>query len=259
MATIIPRRVPSSFSLAIRPKPSSPSAQPLPHTSKRGAASFRRHRKLLNLPPAPHAGGAPRSSHPSTTTPSTTQAAASPAAIPNLLPRGGTSGRSRTPKSLVGQALLAAGDRIVYAPPSSTPNVFHTPLKFLPRDDPRRAHMERMQAMRASSTPSTRGTGGEVLPQPLSQPYEKSYHLSAESIEEMRRLRKSDENKWTRSALAEKFSCSRLFVGLVVQASAEKLKQIKVEKRARVESWGPIRRQARIDRGKRRELWARDE
>lgn len=54
----------------------------------------------------------------------------------------------------------------------------------------------------------------EVLPPPLKQPSEKQYNLTSAEIEEMKRLRNQDPQKWTRSLLAQKFNCSPLFVGI---------------------------------------------
>lgn len=68
-----------------------------------------------------------------------------------------------------------------------------------------------------------------------------------------------DPFTWSRKKLAEKFDCSQLFVGMVAQASQVK----KDEERAKLEEvklkWGPKKRFAREDRGKRRVLWGRDE
>jgi len=78
-------------------------------------------------------------------------------------------------------------------------------------------------------------------------------------VEEVRRLRTSDPEKWTRLKLAKKFNCSSLFVGMCCEAPKEKVEM----ERAKVETvrakWGPKRRMAREDRVKRRELAYRDE
>lgn len=96
------------------------------------------------------------------------------------------------------------------------------------------------------------------LPPPVRQPYEKKYHLNADQIAEMRKLRSEDPFTWTRAKLAEKFACSQFFVGMVVEASKERkdwARQLLDNVKAK---WGKRRRYAREDRAKRRELWAQD-
>lgn len=89
-------------------------------------------------------------------------------------------------------------------------------------------------------------------------PYEKKYHLKEEDIAEIRRLRTEDPYKWTRGTLAKKFDCSRFFVGMVCVASEEKKEQERQKLESVKERWGQRRRDARTDRTRRRELWARD-
>lgn len=78
-------------------------------------------------------------------------------------------------------------------------------------------------------------------------------------MEEIRRLRKADPSLWTRDKLAKKFDCSNLFIGIVCEATKER----KEEQQQRLEAvkmkWGRRRCTAREDRGKRREMWGRDE
>ena len=141
-------------------------------------------------------------------------------------------------------------DHIIFNPPSSTPSVFHTPLKFIPRDDKRRH-------LRANPVTSTTTS----LPPAVVKPklnYQR-HHLSEEDVAEIRRLRLTDPERWTRIKLARKFNCSSLFVGICCEATEEK----KTAERAKLEAvkarWGPKRRMAREDRLKRREAVYRDE
>lgn len=57
--------------------------------------------------------------------------------------------------------------------------------------------------------------------------------------------------------LAEKFGCSQFFVGLVAknEGKAERVERQHQEARGK---WGVRRREAREDRGRRKELWGRD-
>lgn len=90
-------------------------------------------------------------------------------------------------------------------------------------------------------------------------PYEKQYNMSEAQIEELRALRQSNEDYWTRSRLAEKFKCSSLFVGMVVQASEKKLAAHQRDLKMQRGRMGMKRRTAREERVKRKEKWGRDE
>ncbi|KAF2249457.1 hypothetical protein BU26DRAFT_318381 [Trematosphaeria pertusa] len=164
---------------------------------------------------------------------------------------------------------------LIFNPPSSAPSVYHTPLKFLPKDDRRRqlyaafqtaatqtAHRTASPAVAAPGTPLSapsflppRPSAG--LPPPVRIPYDKKYHLTDADIVEIQRLRREDPERWTRVRLAEKFGCSQFFVGLVAknEGKAERVESEHERSRAR---WGVRRRTAREDRGRRRELWGRD-
>ncbi|KAF3008553.1 hypothetical protein E8E13_006880 [Curvularia kusanoi] len=199
----------------------------LPHVQTRHESTARRHKKLLILPAAP-------SYNPSSHSP-----------------------------------------QLVFNPPSAAPSVYHTPVKFLPKDDSRRAMYSAAAAQanaaalrRQTSPVASPGTplsaGSRLpprpsagLPSPVRKPYEKKYHLDAAKIEEIRRLRLSDPEQWTRVRLAEKFGCSQFFVGMVVQAR-EKARRVAMEQEGMRERWGKRRREAREERERRKELWGRD-
>ncbi|KAL6721343.1 hypothetical protein ACLMJK_000446 [Lecanora helva] len=151
---------------------------------------------------------------------------------------------------------LQANDHIVFNPPSSAPSPYHTPPVFLPPNDPRR---ELLAQSHVHANPYSQPH--QRLPPMIKShaPYEKKYHLREKDFEEIRKLRTADPTKWTRSKLAEKFGCSQFFVGLVCQASKEKLAKDREELEQTKEKWGRRKRFAREDRAKRRELWARDE
>ena len=147
-------------------------------------------------------------------------------------------------------------DHIVFNPPSSAPSPFYTPPVFLPLNDPRRKLLAQSHAhANPYSQPDRR------LPPMLKghKPYEKKYHLREKEFEEIRKLRTENPTKWTRSRLAEKFGCSQFFVGMVCQASKEKLDKDKQALESIKERWGRRKRYAREDRAKRRDVWAKDE
>jgi len=78
-------------------------------------------------------------------------------------------------------------------------------------------------------------------------------------MEQMRQLRRLNERVWTRTRLAERFQCSQLFVGMVVQASEERLRERAKEKERVQCGWGPWWWGAREERWRRREAWGREE
>jgi len=134
--------------------------------------------------------------------------------------------------------------------------VYHTPSKFLPKTDIRSQLARTQQQISTSTYPRQASTS---LPPALSTPYKKQYNLSPEQIVEMRELRQSNEDYWTRSRLAERFKCSSLFVGIVVQASEKKVAAHQRELRMQRGRMGMKRRTAREDRERRKEKWVRGE
>ena len=145
-------------------------------------------------------------------------------------------------------------DHIVFNPPSSAPSPYHTPAKFLPLNDSRRALL---------TQPRTEGIPfqqeGQKLPPPVRAPYIKKYHLNEAQIEEIRKLRGEDPFQWTRAVLAKKFECSQFFVGMVCEANSKRKEQSRTILENTQSKWGNRRRVAREDKSKRREAWGRDE
>ena len=144
-------------------------------------------------------------------------------------------------------------DHIIYNPPPSMPNVYHTPTIFLPKDDKRRALQAALQPYsqaqpRAESIPAVR------------EPYEKRYHLTERDVEQMRALRLEDPIKWSNTQLAKKFDCSGRFVNIVIRGlSKDKAEQQRMVTELVKSNWGVKRRTAREDREIRKDRWYRDE
>lgn len=178
----------------------------------------------------------------------------------------------------------ATQDHIIFNPPSSAPNVYHTPLKFLPPTDPRR----KLHTLAAKPSPTTPPSSTPASPPepssalhsiaasraqqpssplhpiatshalpPVRPIYEKRYHVTESQIEEIRRLRAEDPRKWTRVRLAEHFSCSQFFVSLCCSspemAREQERKLEEVKKR-----WGRRKTEAREDRLTRKSSWGVD-
>ncbi|MCJ1351661.1 MAG: hypothetical protein MMC33_001645 [Icmadophila ericetorum] len=154
---------------------------------------------------------------------------------------------------LTGNTPSPSFDHVVFNPPASAPSPYHTPPIFLPHNDPRRKLL-----MQAYDHANPYQQPDRRLSPPVRQPYEKKYHLSAEQIEEIRKLRTDDPFTWTRAKLAEKFGCSQFFVGMVVEASKERKDWARQQLDNVKAKWGKRRKYAREDRAKRRELWAKD-
>ena len=147
---------------------------------------------------------------------------------------------------------IEAHDHIIYNPPPSMPNVYHTPTIFLPKDDRRRA-------IQAALEPTSQVAVAGTLPPPVSKPYEKRYHLNEEDIREMKRLRREDPDQWSATQLQKKFDCSGVFVRFVIRGmSKEKMEQQKLVSETVKSNWGIKRRVAREDRAIRKEKWFRD-
>lgn len=173
---------------------------------------------------------------------------------------------SRTPAARSGER-----QQIIFNPPSSAPNVYHTPPKFLPSSDPRKKLYTQLarktapppsgSSTIASATPSTPTSASpqrQHLPPALEAAHVKKYHLTTADVEEMRALRASDSVRWTVPALAAKFQCSTFFVALMTKnREAEERARLKLDETKA--KWGPRKRKAREDRRKRKDAWGREE
>ena len=158
---------------------------------------------------------------------------------------------------------VPVNDHIVFNPPPTIPSPYHTPPLFLPPTDSRRvlssqshAHNNPYAASWSSTTAASRQATS--LPPPIKAPREKTYHLTAADIAEIRRLRALDPWVNTRQKLAEKFGCTEFFVGMCAP-NQERVEWHQQKLEAAKARWGPRRANAREDRQKRRLIWGRDE
>jgi Mitochondrial ribosomal protein subunit L20 len=73
----------------------------------------------------------------------------------------------------------------------------------------------------------------------------------------MRELRNhpDPERRLSRGALAKKFACSQLFVGMAAPLDKVRLKEVRRTEKQEREGWGPRKRFLRETRRKRREEW----
>ncbi|KAI8633976.1 hypothetical protein F5Y19DRAFT_416002 [Xylariaceae sp. FL1651] len=145
-------------------------------------------------------------------------------------------------------------NHIIYNPPASTPSVYHTPFKFLPKSDPRR--QANLSQLLRSSSDLHMSSSSTALPPPsrTTETRQKQYNVTREQVEEMRALRAEDPATWSVHKLAERFQCTPLFVMMCCKASPEH----KSKERQRLEAikarWGTIRTKAREERKKRKVL-----
>ncbi|KAK1700600.1 mitochondrial ribosomal protein subunit L20-domain-containing protein [Colletotrichum godetiae] len=157
----------------------------------------------------------------------------------------------------------AAGDTIIYNPPSAAPSVYHTPFKFLPATDPRRrANLSTLFASSQPSSSNSTAATSSPLPPALNVPSRGAtprYHLSKDDVAEIRKLRAQDPDFWSVSALARKFDCSETFITICTPAPREHTERLARKLEAIKGRWGGIRTKAREDRSRRKEMLFRGE
>ncbi|KAG0634583.1 mitochondrial ribosomal protein subunit L20-domain-containing protein [Tuber brumale] len=136
---------------------------------------------------------------------------------------------------------------ILHNPPAAAPSVFVTPTLFLPKDDPRRA-------LQTAAIPNDTQKKPK-LPPPVTEIKEKKYHLTPTDFSRIRSLRKSNPGVWTRKKLANEFGTSSFFAGMIAEADDERKEKMRARTEMVKERWGPRKRNARIDRARRREGW----
>lgn len=147
-------------------------------------------------------------------------------------------------------------DTIVFNPPAAAPSVYHTPFKFLPRSDPRR------RANLASLFESHFGAGArspDGLPVLAEHRVSDRGPITKPEVEEMRALRAEDPQKWTVRALSNKFDMPMGFIMACCQAPREKIEFERRKMELIRQRWGPAKRKAMEERGRRREMLYRGE
>ncbi|KEY72099.1 hypothetical protein S40285_04483 [Stachybotrys chlorohalonatus IBT 40285] len=155
-------------------------------------------------------------------------------------------------------AAFPAGDSIIYNPPASEASPFHTPFIFLPPNDPRREALVRMRENPGAPS-NLASKEADLSPEMKYHRRTPRYHLTAEHIQEMRRLRNEDPLQWSVGRLAKKFDCSPIFVQMAAPASREHLQWLKEKLERKQERWGPMKTQAREERKARAEMMYRGE
>ncbi|KAK6329773.1 hypothetical protein TWF696_003636 [Orbilia brochopaga] len=186
--------------------------------------------------------------------------------IPSKSTHGDTPPPSRSPAAATATPTLPT---IIYNPPSAAPTPAITPRLFIPPTDPRHTPPSTTAILKTAPTatpPAARplildaagNPTNRKLPPSLTRPYAKTYHLSEADVKKIQRLRASNPDVWTRRKLAAKFGCSEFFVGMVAPVTEERKKAQWAKMEAVKGRWGKVRRFARGERTRRRELWGKD-
>ncbi|CAN8106124.1 unnamed protein product [Discula destructiva] len=169
------------------------------------------------------------------------------------------------PSFLVADSRLQQ-DTIVFNPPSASTNVYHTPFKFLPKNDPRRranlaslfeshfgthapATIEQMPSVRLSREKNIAAIQNHARENPVTKA----------EVEEMRALRQQDPHKWSVRKLSAKFDLPMGFVMAACQAPREKVEFERRKMELVQQRWSPSKRKAMEERKRRAEMLYRGE
>ncbi|KAL8376434.1 hypothetical protein RB595_007497 [Gaeumannomyces hyphopodioides] len=153
---------------------------------------------------------------------------------------------------------LSQGDVVIFNPPASEPSVYHTPFKFLPKNDPRRrSNLANLFASVSSSPSPHTGDAAALSSDSLPAVRAPTSRLVTEAeVREMREKRAADHKRWSVTALAREYKTTKTFVMLATGTA--KMTPHKREMQAELEKvkerWGPKRIKAREDRDRRREM-----
>lgn len=183
--------------------------------------------------------------------PSLAASLAMPAA--NTTPRRSHQTTSRTkralrirphPSHLLRNNPASAADEIVFNPPESQPSPYHTPFKFLPPSDPRRANNLKLLF-------GDKDGASDYVPPEMKRTWAKSYHLTKEDVAELKKLRFEDPETWTVTKLAEKFKCSTKFVRIVGRVPVAFRDKVEENMKRKMATWGPRKLKAFHEKGER--------
>lgn len=153
-------------------------------------------------------------------------------------------------------------DTIIFNPPAAAPSVYHTPFTFLPRNDPRRrANLASLFESHFGGDAAAGASGRSVEKLPVLAEHQVTSRgpITREEVEEMRALRSGDPQKWTVRALSTKYDMPMGFIMACCQAPREKIEFERRKMELVRQRWGPAKRKAKEDKGRRREMLYRGE
>lgn len=155
-------------------------------------------------------------------------------------------------------------DTIVFNPPSSSASVYHTPFKFLPKNDPRRranlaslfeSHFGTYTAGSIAKIPELRLSREKNM---VGNPQRRdSAPVTKSIIEEIRALRQEDPYTWSVRKLSVKYDLPMNLIMAATQGSKEKNLFEKRKLALIQERYTPAKRKAMEDRKRRAEMLAR--
>jgi hypothetical protein len=186
---------------------------------------------------------------------------------------------------------------IIFNPPPSMPNVYHTPLKFLPKNDPRRELYSSPSLPSMYNLPGTSpvdtgrysdfsqgfvgtpiakpGTAlhdlsatfpaamgprlpeGAPLPPPVPRQWTTDRFLTQEEVDEIRQLRTTDSKTWTVTKLKAKFGCAAALIKAIAAPKEAHVRHEALVRKVK-RQWSQGRVVARRDREIRKTMWSRD-
>lgn len=168
----------------------------------------------------------------------------------STIPRIAVTPNKFNPKASAFNAKVQFPEGLHLFPAQAAPSAVRTPNIFLPEEDPRRDN----EIYNFEQSYIKENIGFMPIIDSGNKP---SYHLTAEEIKEMRRLR--FEEKYTRKQLKDKFQVSDYFIKISTkmnpQAKAEHVEKILKSK----SKWCDGREKASRDRNIRQKMWLRDE
>lgn len=94
---------------------------------------------------------------------------------------------------------------------------------------------------------------------PLIYAHKKEYNLTPEIVKEIITLRQENPQEWSVGRLAKKFNVEPSKVNVLTGISKTKQEQVLVELEAAKAKWNPASRRAKVDKGRRKEMWLRAE
>ncbi|PRT53461.1 54S ribosomal protein L20, mitochondrial [Wickerhamiella sorbophila] len=134
---------------------------------------------------------------------------------------------------------------LVYNPSPAAPTAWETPAAFVPKSD-KRTVLKDAKPYDIANMPA------------LKTPAEKTTNLTEADAIEIQRLRNEEPEKWTRKALASKYSVSEHVIGILSKPNAERAQEMNSRLATIKSIWNDKRTRAREHRQRRKAFWLRD-
>lgn len=139
---------------------------------------------------------------------------------------------------------------LIHNPPASMPSLKETPQVFLPPNDPR---LKVLAGKFKVYSPK------ELKNMPVIYGAKRDYSLTPEIVMQIIKLRQEDADSWSIAKLAAKFNVDPKKVNVITGFSEAKQQKALAELEKLKASWPDSKRHARVDRGRRKDMWLRGE